>query len=558
MVLSLFVYISIWCNVTLCYVAQNQILLSGDCHPNPGPTYRFPCGVCEKPCRSNQDCIACDSCDQWFHRKCMNMPLEVFKGITQNVSWLCTHCGLPNFSTTLFDTQLSDSIVIENSFSSIGDLSSDSADYSERITSPTSTGNVSSLLSDSFGSPMQASSPRSTRNRQQKTKDSLRVLIMNFQSIKAKKTPFWLLLSESDPDIIIGSETWLRPGIFEREVIPSGYHIVARRDRLDSAHGGVIIIAKESIPATEIAHNTSTELVSASFEIPGNGTLVISAIYRPPSSNLEYTKEICRQLKDLQRRFPKAVFWIAGDANLPDINWDTHEISGSNYHHDINKKFLDMIYNTGCEQIVKFPTRLENTLDVFITNRPSLIQKCKPVPGVSDHDIVFVESSISVGKSKTPPRKIFLWKNINLPALKEDAQQFAGDFTARFNSSTPINNLWQSFKDGCSNLVETHVPSKMSSVRFSQPWINRRVRRLSRRKKRAYQKARKTQSQPDIARFKRLQKETQTQCKTAHDSYVSDLVTGDAKTSKKLWTFVKGKRCDSSGHFSPKERWHSV
>ena len=31
------------------------------------------------------------------------------------------------------------------------------------------------------------------------------------------------------------------------------------------------------------------------------------------------------------------------------------------------------------------------------------------------------------------------------------------------------------------------------------------------------------------------------------DSYVSDLVTGDAKTSKKLWTFVKGKRCDSSG-----------
>ena len=152
-----------------------------------------------------------------------------------------------------------------------------------------------------------------------------------------------------------------------------------------------------------------------------------------------------------------------------------------------------------------------------------------------------------MGKSKTPPRKIFLWKNINLPALKEDAQQFAGDFTARFNSSTPINNLWQSFKDGCSNLVETHVPSKMSSVRFSQPWINRRVRRLSRRKKRAYQKARKTQSQPDIARFKRLQKETQTQCKTAHDSYVSDLVTGDTKTSKKLWTFVKGKRCDSSG-----------
>ena len=86
------------------------------------------------------------------------------------------------------------------------------------------------------------------------------------------------------------------------------------------------------------------------------------------------------------------------------------------------------------------------------------------------------------------------------------------------------------------------MPSKMSSVRFSQPWINRRVRRLSRRNERAYQKARTTQSQPDIARFKRLHKETQTQCKTAHVTYVSDLIKGDAKTSKKLWTFVKGKK----------------
>ena len=177
-----------------------------------------------------------------------------------------------------------------------------------------------------------------------------------------------------------------------------------------------------------------------------------------------------------------------------------------------------MIYNTGCGKVVKFPTRLENTIDVFITNRPSLVQKCKPVPGVSNHGIVFVESSIFVGKSKTLPRKIFLWKNINLLALNEDAQQFAGDFTARFNSSTPINNLWQSFKDACSNLMEIHVLSKMSSVRFSQPRINRRARRLSRRKKRANQKARKTQSQLDITRFKRLQKETPTQCKTVYDT----------------------------------------
>ena len=54
------------------------------------------------------------------------------------------------------------------------------------------------------------------------------VLSVNFQSIRAKKSAFWLLLEESNPYIIIGSETWLYPGIFEREVLQAGYNIVAK------------------------------------------------------------------------------------------------------------------------------------------------------------------------------------------------------------------------------------------------------------------------------------------------------------------------------------------
>ena len=76
-----------------------QIMLSGDCHPYPGPNYKFPCGMCQGPCKSNQNRVAYDSCDTWFHVKCMNMPLAVFHAI-KNTSWVCFTCGIPNFSTT--------------------------------------------------------------------------------------------------------------------------------------------------------------------------------------------------------------------------------------------------------------------------------------------------------------------------------------------------------------------------------------------------------------------------------------------------------------------------
>ena len=49
----------------------------------------------------------------------------------------------------------------------------------------------------------------------------------------------------------------------------------------------------------------------------------------------------------------------------------------------------------GLSQMVTFLTRLDNNPDVFLTNRPSLVNSCEPVPGISDYDAaVYVHSDI--------------------------------------------------------------------------------------------------------------------------------------------------------------------
>ena len=477
------------------------------------------------------------------------MPLAVFKGITSNVSWVCCQCGIPNFSTTLFDTTMADSIhtsiMTNNSYSILSDPSNP---LPQTPTEASSLSHSIDSLESSFGSPQHTSSPARVKQQTttlQKYPSALRVLVVNFQSIRAKRQPFWLLLEEAKPDIIIGSETWLHAGIFEREFLPSGYHTLARRDRKSDPHGGVIVIAKENIVGVDLHISTNTELAVASVQCPGKEQLIVASAYRPPTSSLEYMQEMAEKITQLYQTYPKATIWVAGDLNLPDIDWSKHTVISNQYNHAINQQYLDLLYDTGSEQVIKFPTRGDNILDLFSTNRPSLVTRCKSMPGVSDHDIAFVEAHIKAVRKKPPRRKILLWTKANPETLKTAVSDFSTSFMEACSENTDVETMWCQFKEGCLQIMEEKVPSKLSSTRHSQPWINKKIKRLSRRKKRAYRKAKKSGEEADQANYKRLQKETQYECKKAYNTYIKDIVTEDKP--KKLYSFINSKRCDSSG-----------
>jgi hypothetical protein len=75
---------------------------------------------------------------------------------------------------------------------------------------------------------------------------------------------------------------------------------------------------------------------------------------------------------------------LAGDFNLPDINWSEQKISSNQYTVGTNQTYLDIASDNGLEQIVDFPTRNENTLDLIFTSHPSYKQRCKPIPAIGN------------------------------------------------------------------------------------------------------------------------------------------------------------------------------
>ena len=99
---------------------------------------------------------------------------------------------------------------------------------------------------------------------------------------------------------------------------------------------------------------------------------IFSAAYRPPRSDQAYMDTVKQTLFTLCHKFSKMPIWIGGDMNLPDIEWETEQLTTNQYTHSISYSFMDALANTGLQQIVDFPIRNNNTLDVVLTNRPSL------------------------------------------------------------------------------------------------------------------------------------------------------------------------------------------
>ena len=65
-------------------------------------------------------------------------------------------------------------------------------------------------------------------------------------------------------------------------------------------------------------------------------------------------------------RYPTSPVWIAGDLNLPNINWDTNHINNFTYPSSLCDNIIDFVEEYGFTQTVNSATKGNNILDVFL------------------------------------------------------------------------------------------------------------------------------------------------------------------------------------------------
>ena len=81
----------------------------------------------------------------------------------------------------------------------------------------------------------------------------------------------------------------------------------------------------------------------------------------------------------------------------------------------------------------------------------------------------------------------------------------------------------------------------MTTQRYTsnQPWITRDLKRLSRQKKRAFKKYRKSNSNRDYEKYHKLKTKSHVLCKQRYNDYINTIVMDENQKPKRLWSLLR-------------------
>ena len=548
------------------------LIISGDIETNPGPRTIYPCGICEQEVTWQCRGICCDSCDIWFHNTCCNVnSFEYLLLNRSNTQWKCPRCDSINVDSFTFN---SFELSCYNSFSplahadarsSIDSLSSNP--FSPKHTSSPQQRPRRNSSTNSQNTRHRHSHPRHSQKSTSSTstddssvfslpkKSNLRTLNVNCQSLSGKSGEFQAALQYIKPDIVFGTESWLRghkPGkppssdaIKSCEVFPPDYNVF-RNDR-NSFGGGVFVMTHNSLIVEEQPEFvTNCEIIWVRIKLQGRKDLFIGTFYMP-HRNLHDTEELRKSIDKLTLEGSKdRDIILAGDFNCPGIDWEHHIVQPSADDCKVQQAIADITSDSLLTQIHHEPTRLENTLDLVFTSNPTLVKSSKSVPGISDHNIVVSDFDIKPHKTKEQPRKIYKFNKANWEKINESIETLGKEIDNLYSNGVCVEDLWEKFKSSLLSIVNKNVPSKSAKKNSKLPWINKNIHKLLKRKKKLYDQAKASKN---WASYKRFQKYCKKQIRRAEWSYVNQTIINGLQenNTKPFWNYVKSKRKDNTG-----------
>ena len=547
------------------------IILAGDIEMNPGP--RFQCGLCKKYCKASDrlleceecekrfhascsnlsdnellriesgdgawyctnckaDCglcsgavlkghkaVQCDNCDMWIHNECSFIAETHYETVNNtNCTWICRKCEFFNFSDSFFGEQVN--VETENRFVPLTKVKKDRS-------SPCGT-NKSSFIS------------------------GLKFISMNINSIRGKKLELLAFLDFHQPHVVAIQETKIDSSIATSELFPETCpYSVYRKDR--NIHGGGVMLLVHK----DISHMPITELENDSESIwvkvfANKTSHFVASWYRPPGSTSEEF-QLFREQLDYIRTHHKGIklpsAHVLGDFNFKDIDWpDRLSKSGSTLSQSEGQILIDIMNDHGLEQMVHFPTREKNTLDLILTTLPGQFQDVHSPDKLSDHDIVSGTLKMFIPPIKKPRRKVYLYQKGDYESMRKDTLQFAKE--KYFNGHSDTRSVQENFDlltSFIQDSADKHIPSKTSRSVSSIPWITPEIRRKIRRRNKTHAKAKKTGSSKLRSKFETLRREIKADVRKQHDLYVNNLV-GDVKANPRdFYRYINSQKKDTQG-----------
>ena len=296
----------------------------------------------------------------------------------------------------------------------------------------------------------------------------------------------------------------------------------------------------------------SAECVWAKIVVRGQEPILAGCFYRTnrehTTAQIEEPEKTLMHVQDNQNPNGKYTVLLGGDFNVPYIDWETLTISSECDNRKMYDKLLDVIDENEMQQLQHQPTCCGSVLDLFFSNKPSLIKDITVIPGISDHDAVVVDTVFTIKLNRKLPRHIRQWSKTDWDKVREEVTQYRDSYFHKA-SSQPVEDNYKSFQDFIKELIDTYVPSKMSSVHRNVPWCTPAIKRMCQKKQRLYNKYRKSHLPRDWEAFKAHQRATVAALRKARWEYIGGMLNDGLESGnhKPFWRYVKSQRQDNCG-----------
>ena len=377
---------------------------------------------------------------------------------------------------------------------------------------------------------------------------NLTVFFANAQSLRNKFSELLASINENKYDLVCIVESWVNVnmfGDFHSEYEIAGYKmLIYERDQ--RVGGGVIVYAKNNLNISELNDlklDKMNESVWLQIKLNGNLPNVrLGIIYRPPNLSQENDLSLVREINHMLSGEENVI--VLGDFNLPGIDWESYFS-----HCERENYFINCFLDNYLDQIVNFPTRGSNLIDLVLTNNSNLcsnISMGSPL-GSSDHASISFE--IKYEKTQISNHTtVFDYNRGDYDKLKFLMNSV--NWEILFEEKT-CEEMWDIFSGKLQEVQSECIPTRVlrdGGSRKNPGWFNREVKDALKEKQVAFNNLKRynTNTYLEIYRDKRdrlkrvIRKNKRAECLN---------VARDIKNSKRFYSYF-GKKSKIKSNIS--------
>jgi hypothetical protein len=397
------------------------------------------------------------------------------------------------------------------------------------------------------------------------TKLVLSVYYQNCRGLRTKLHTLYMQILSHNYDVIILTETWLHCNITDNELFDFRYRVFrCDRDRISTGRkdgGGVLVAVRSDLCATQcVCAHDNCEDDSAQFSLIDHVLIeihshkyrcIISAVYIPPKMNPNVYMSHFNNLSSMLQAEDINDYIIAGDYNLPTLEWRQHE------------NYLEPIFNNNCStsdkllinfmsgltgfQINKYKNTKDRLLDILITNinNSSTVRAHLPlVPPDDNHPPFFALLPIndSLSSINTKSRIEYNFRKGNYEMINNDILNT--DWNMLF-SKCNIETAIHIFYDIIYKLIKVHIPTRTIKSTQFPIWFTKSLIHIFKNKNSAWIRWKKFKNCSDYVTFSMYRARFKKESKKCYKTYMETVEIGIKDNVKYFWKYVNNMKVNA-------------